>query len=365
MKVKYGLITLLAVLIFVTPFISFFIKGEDTPTPPPIDNDSQNTGQDNKGTDTQNTNTNSKGEFKLLDVSNNSVTTLSDLEYLYGAVASEMPASYHEEALKAQAVACYTYAYKLRAHQESTPSEDLKGAHFKVDSSQDIGYISKERAKEKFENNFQEQWDKIEKAVNQVYDQIVVYKNEPIIASYHAISTGKTETAETVWGGAVPYLVNVDSPSDKEVEGYKSDNSFTLEELKEKFTALYKDIEFPKDQKKWISGMKKSKAGTVTSIKVGNKTLTGKDVRTALDLRSAAFDMELKDDKFSFTVYGYGHGVGMSQAGANKMASDGKTYKDILLHYYPGTELKQTSSEQKKEEDKKESNTTEEKKKEA
>lgn len=324
MKVKYGLITLLAVLIFLTPFISFLIKDNGNILNPPPNNGTQ-----------------AKAEFKLLDVSNNKVITVSDLDYLYGAVACEMNASYHEEALKAQAIACYTYAYKLRDHQTLTPSDDLKGAHLKVDTSQNIGYMTEQKAKEKFGNNFDSYWNKIKSAVDSVYGQMVLYKEEPIIASYHAISAGKTETAEVVWGGKVPYLINVDSSYDKSVEGYQTLSNFTQEQIKEKLAAIYKDIQFDKDIKNWFTAAKKSTAGTVTTIKVGNKNLTGKDVRTALDLRSANFTIEIKDNEFKFTVLGYGHGVGMSQSGANAMAQKGKNYKEILLHYYPGTQVKE------------------------
>lgn len=337
MKVKYGLITLLAVLIFVTPFISFLIQDNGNILNLPNTSHSAS----------------SKSEFKLLDISSDKVITVSDLDYLYGAVASEMPPSYHEEALKAQAVACYTYAYKLRDHQNLSPSDDLKGGHFKVDTSQNVGYMSEKAAREKFGSNFTAYWEKIKKAVDEVYEEMVLYNNEPIIASYHAINSGKTESAEVVWGGSVAYLVSVDSGDDKNADGYKTENSFTAEELKQKFTDVYSDIKFDNDKTKWVTAAKKSSAGTVTSIKIGNKTLAGKDVRTALGLRSSCFDFELKDDNFNFTVYGYGHGVGMSQFGANAMANKNKTWKEILQHYYPGTEIKKIEkTEEKKKEEK-------------
>ena len=340
MKIKYGLVLFLGLLIFFTPFISLFFSSDlSVANPPPTENTT--TEEDNKTeTITETSEIAATGEFKMLDIGINQIVTVDELTYLYGAVMSEMPSSFHDEALKAQAIACYTYAEKMRTHQASVKSADLQGAHFKVDTSSNIGYISQEKAKEKFGKNYDDFYKKVKTATDAVYGEVLLKDNQPIIASYHAMSSGKTESSENVWGSAVPYLVPVDSSSDIDAPDYQTEKVFSSDEIKTLFTNIYPDILFPENFPTWFRESVITDSETVKEITVGDITIKGSEVRTILGLRSSCFTVTEKDGKFTFVVKGYGHGVGMSQHGANSMAKDGKSYAEILAHYYPETELK-------------------------
>lgn len=259
----------------------------------------------------------------------NEIVTLSAEDYICGVVAAEMPALYEKEALKAQAVAAYTYAARNRSVARD------EEYHLTSDPALHQAYIDKAAREKKWGENAEAYEKKLRECIREVVGQLIMYKGEPIFAAYHAISPGKTETAENVWGKAMPYLISVESEADKQHEKYKSSAAFSVEELCEKLS-----LEKPKDTKTVKTEISKSAAGTVMKLTLFGKTLKGSEVRQALSLRSSCFDLEYKDGTFNFTVYGYGHGVGMSQNGANQMAKAGSTYLQILEHYYPGTEIK-------------------------
>nr|WP_317413358.1 stage II sporulation protein D [uncultured Solibaculum sp.] len=295
----------------------------------------KSSGSDSSGS--QNINTNDT--FALFDESTGEVITLSARDYLLGAVASEMPPSFHSEALKAQAAASYTYAYRRRAQQEATPDETLKGADFSVDTSQKEGYLSKEQAKEQWGNQFDASWSRIEGAVDEVLGKLIVYQGEPVLAVYHAMSGGTTETAQVYWGNDVPYLQSTDSPGDPLAPQYETASTFTTDEMKQKLTAPFSNVALGEDPSTWFGQPQLSAAGTVVSIPVGDQTVSGRDLRTALGLRSANFSLSFADNVFTITVHGYGHGVGLSQYGADYMARQGAKWQDIIRHYYQNVEI--------------------------
>ena len=173
----------------------------------------------------------------------------------------------------------------------------------------------------------------------EVQDYIITYNEEPIVSAFHSMSSGKTESAENAWGSAVDYLVSVDSSFDKSAPKYFEETAYPKEVLQEKLKSAFPDIQLGEDFTQWLSVKDVSDAGTVLSMTAGNLTVSGNDMRTALSLRSASFEINYTASEAVFATKGYGHGVGMSQYGANSMAVEGKTWQDILNHYYSGCEI--------------------------
>lgn len=252
-------------------------------------------------------------------------------EYIKGVVAAEMPALFPEEALKAQAVAARTYTiHSLNGSTEINPDK--------------IGqaYLTKQQLQQQWGKHFSEYYKKISDAVDSTYGEIMVYQDEPILAVFHAESAGKTENAENVWQQEIPYLKSVDSSLDKNSPDFEKETLFTPTQIKNAFTSKYGNIGLDIDNiYSQIQILSRSPSGYIQQIKVGNSTFTGKEVRETLGLRSANFIVTQKDaNTICFTTKGYGHGAGMSQYGASFMAKEGKTYKEILNHYYTGIQLK-------------------------
>ncbi len=261
------------------------------------------------------------------------VQTLPLREYLISAVAGEMPAAYETEALKAQALASLTLVRYLQAR--GVRDETLCGAQVSTDAKRHQAYMRVEEMKTRWGERFEEYYEKLQAAVDAVLPYVITYGGEPIMAAFHAVSTGVTETAETVWGKAVPYLVSCESAGDKLSPGFASEAAFSPEELKEKL-ALPETQDPPAG---WLGEASYSEAGTLLQITICGKPFTGFGLREALGLRSAAVKPEFNGETFVFHVTGYGHGVGLSQYGADYYARQGMNYGEILRHYYPGTEI--------------------------
>jgi len=278
--------------------------------------------------------------YKVLNHKTGEVMALSPTDYIRGVVAAEMPISYHIEALKAQAVAAHTYALREIDEQAKSPSPELKGAHLSTDPSICQAFISEDELKEKWGSNFDTNFKKLSDAVDNVINESIVYEDKPIIAAFHSISGGNTESAKNVWGRDVSYLSPVTSEGDELSPNYENVCSLSVDEVKTAFTKEYPAIKFEDDPTKWFLIKAKSESKTVTEIKVGSITLSGKVVREVLKLKSANFEVKYENKTFTFTTNGYGHGVGMSQYGADYLARQGKNHKEILLHYYVGVEIK-------------------------
>lgn len=256
-------------------------------------------------------------------------------EYIKGVVAAEMPALFDIEALKAQAVCARTYA--LRAIEAMGQTTDV------LPNPSDIGqaYKTKEELKEQWCENFDEYYNNIETAVNETYGEIMVYNNEPILAVFHSTSAGYTENSENIWESALPYLKSVESSGDIYAPQYETSTELSYDKIKELFISKYPSISFSSDS--LISQIKinsVSNAGYITSVTVGGVTMSGLDIRGVLGLRSASFTMTDTGSSIIFTTKGYGHGAGMSQYGAEAMAEEGYTYKEILNHYYTDIDFK-------------------------
>ncbi len=266
--------------------------------------------------------------FRFKDKNTGEITVMSARDYILGVVSAEMPASYHTEALKAQTVAAYTFAL-YRKNENKDKDYDITG-----DSNLDQAYINAQKRQEKWGDKTAEYTEKILAAVDSVLGQTVVYDGKLALTLYTAISGGKTEDAQNIWGKKIPYLVPVESVGDLLSPNYISTKTFTTAQIKEKLPEIAQT-----EAAKWFSSPDYTDSGTVMSMKFGDKTLTGKEIRTALGLKSANFDVSAKGDEFTFTVRGYGHLTGMSQYGANYMAQQGSDYKEILCWYYKGAQV--------------------------
>ena len=255
-------------------------------------------------------------------------------EYVCGSVAAEMPLAYHEEALKAQAIACYTNA--LRMKKESGE----KDSHITDDSTVDQGYVDVEQRKEKWGKDFEKYETKLKKAVKSVENQALFYDDELCVAAFYAISCGKTEDAKNIWGSEVPYLKPVSSEGDKLSPQYASSVAFDKADfltIAKKFKLISKE---PSTLENIIKIDEQTPSGTVLHVTINGKKFTGEQIRKAFSLRSPVFTIKTTADTLTFSVCGYGHGVGMSQYGADYLAKQGNTYEEILTHYYTGAEIK-------------------------
>lgn len=260
-----------------------------------------------------------------------SVTTQTLSEYLWSVVTAEMPASFQPEALKAQAVAARTYLASA-GHK-----------HDQADVCTDSGccqaWISRQDAQANWGDRAPEYTARIANAVQETDGLCVLYGGKPIEALFFSSAPGSTVDAQAVWGTAVPYLVSVASPEGDEVPNYHSQLTLSAQEVRTLVLKKYPDADLSGAPEHWFSAFVREPSGTVSTVQVGGLTLKGGQVRTLLGLRSACFTVSIVDGQFIFQVTGYGHGVGMSQYGANAMATQGKTFREILTWYYTGAEV--------------------------
>ena len=259
-----------------------------------------------------------------------------DMEtYLLGVVRAEMPASFEEEALKAQAVAARTYTLYKRQNGGS-PN------HPEADACDDINccqaYKTYEEAAQGWGADADAYEAKIRQAVEATDGQCILYEGAPVLAVFHSSSVGTTQDVSAVWSGSLPYLQSVETPeSDETVPNYRSTAVFQASALKAVLQDALPDADLSQSPSNWFTNIRQQPSGTVTGLAVGGVEVAGNRLRTILDLRSACFTIAFDGDTVTFSVAGYGHGVGMSQYGANVLAADGMGYQDILEWYYTGT----------------------------
>ena len=252
--------------------------------------------------------------------------------YLQGVVRGEMPASFELEALKAQAAAERTYVYYQLAagRKEAHPNADVC-----TDPSCCNAWLSEEAARGKWGGDFDGWESRIEEAVAATDGQVALYGGQPILAVFHSSSAGKTAGAGDVWSGDMPYLRSVDSPEGEEtVPNYYSAAEFTAAEAKALLAQAHPELTFSGGPDKWFGAVEKDESGRVGTVEVCGAPLRGVEVRRIFSLRSACFTIDAAADRVTFRVTGYGHGVGMSQYGANELARQGRTWQEILLWYY-------------------------------
>ncbi|MGN0696764.1 MAG: stage II sporulation protein D [Oscillospiraceae bacterium] len=278
-------------------------------------------------------------DFYVLREETGEVLKMSETEYVIGAVMAEMPADYPEEALKAQAAAAHTYAVRRREEQLSSPDPALCGAYISDDPRKYQGFLSEEEAKKLYGSGYDEAYRRISEAVSAVSDRVIICGGEPIVAAFHAVSPGKTESAENVWGSAVSYLMPVDSSFDETSADFSESFTFSAAEVRGRLAAEYPDKTIPEDILSEISSSEISPSGTVLTVTAGELMISGSDIRRIFSLPSAAFELSSDGEELTIVTKGYGHGVGMSQYGAKCLAEQGLTCEEIIKYYYTGAEL--------------------------
>lgn len=255
-------------------------------------------------------------------------TVVMDLEkYITGVVLAEMPASFETEALKAQAIAARTYAWKL----STTAAKHPQGAVC-TDPTCCQGYISLEEYLQK--THSAKNIIRVQEAVRNTAGIILTFQGEPIEATFFSCSGGFTEDAEAVWGREYPYLTAKESPGEETAFCFKSTKTISRAELEDTLHVL-----LGSDPNTWFQDWIYTDSGGVYSVCVGDRLFSGTELRRKLDLNSTMFSVETQDDAVTFLVRGYGHRVGLSQYGANALAEKGMSCAAILHYYYDGVEL--------------------------
>ena len=272
--------------------------------------------------------------FLLADQSAGAVVSVPRREYLIGAVAAEMPISWPDEALKAQAIAAHSYALYCRDHAAEPASGWLS-----VDPVRRQGYLTDAVLRSYWGTAYEENYARLSALVDSVLTDVLYYGSAPAGASYFAISNGMTEASENVWGTALPYLVAVDSSTDLNADNYLYTVQFTAEQMQQALAGLGL-LPDPAAPANWFGEAALTPSGYVASLPVCGQSVTGPALRKALGLRSACFTVQYQEGSFLLTTKGYGHGVGLSQWGAKALAEQGQSAEEILAHYFPGTELR-------------------------
>ena len=280
--------------------------------------------------------------IKLLHPEAAQVEELNIDEYLYGVVSSEMPASFEVEALKAQSVVARTYTIYQIIHNSSK--------HENADICDDFNccqaWISKQERLAKWNSEDAESnWNKIVEAVDSTKGKVITYNGQPINAFFHANSGGVTESSLNIWGGIdYPYLKSVETAGEEGYTQYASQVVFTHQELLSRIQTKYEDCTIDFGQQDGIQILDYTTSGRVKTIKFGNKEIAGTEARTLLGLKSTNFTIAKEGENITFTVTGYGHGVGMSQTGADSLAKTGSNYEAIIKHFYTNVEIIEVNS---------------------
>ena len=262
-----------------------------------------------------------------------SVEQMDMQDYLTGVVAAEMPADFHPEALKAQAVAARSYAMYCASFAKHGPAQVC------TDYACCQAWRSEEDCKAKWGERYDENIRTIRSVVGETRGEYLAAGGAPVFAAFQSSSASRTENSADVWS-AVPYLVSVESPETAEdVPNYISFVRCSPIDLRDTVLSARPEADFSGPEENWVGELRRDGSGRVASIVLGGESLDGKEIRKLFSLRSTAFTLEYDAGVFTFTVTGFGHGVGMSQYGADKMARQGADYTEILAHYYPGTEL--------------------------
>lgn len=265
-----------------------------------------------------------EGETRVMDVE----------EYLCGVVAAEMPAEFEPEALKAQAVAARSYAF----YRKENPSPDHPDAAVCTDFAHCKAYKTKDEQAGLWGDKKEDYSKKISNAVYNTAGEIITYNGAVAMAVFHSQSgSGRTENSKDVWGGEVPYLISVESHGEENSPNFYSTQIVSFKEFREKLIAAKPNAKI--DSPLNIGAPVLSEGGSVKSIVIGGEEFLGKEIRSIFALRSSCFKILADNETVTFEVTGYGHGVGMSQYGANTMAKEGYNYIDILKHYYTGTQI--------------------------
>lgn len=325
LRQSVALTVLLGLILFLSPLSRLPVGGEvgtqDGVTPPAA---AEATGGDR--------------ETKLLVEVDGTVQELCLADYLVGVVAAEMPASFEAEALKAQTTAARTYALYQMA--QGSAGKHGGGAALCDDPACCQAYLPEARLRQNWGGAAEANLAKLRAAETATDGMAILYGGAPILAAFHSSSADGTEDAAAAWSASVPYLRRVESPeSEATVPNYRSTVSFTEEEFRQIFLAAKPEAQLGGDAAGWIKDLTRDSSGYVSSVSVGGVTVRGVELRRLLGLRSACFHVTAADGLLTFATQGYGHGVGLSQYGANALAQEGKTWQEILQWYYTGVSI--------------------------
>ena len=277
-------------------------------------------------------------EITLYNVGARRNETMALETYVCHSLAAEMPALYDEEALKANAVAIRTVIAERLASDKKCSNH--KDADICSDSTHCQAYFSQEELKSKWGANYEEYYKKVKECVIETAGEILIYDKKPIMAFYHSNSVNMTEDCVNVFNSSYPYLKSVDTPTDTTAEYYETRVSYTLTSfvsfVNTKFSKAKLSRDTLRDTVKIIS---RHESGRVEKVKLGGVEISGVEARALFGLKSANFSIGFSGDNIIIDTLGSGHGVGMSQVGANVMAEEGAGYTDILKHYYTGVSI--------------------------
>lgn len=261
-------------------------------------------------------------------------------EYVKGVLAAEIPISFHEVAMRAQAIASRTFAIKRIRNLGGFGCKTNPEADICTDRECCQGWVSAEELKELWGDEFESNWEKINKAVTGTQGLILTYNGNPIDAVYHSTCGGSTEDSENVWGNRVSYLRKVECDYCKHSPFYKTEKTLCLRDLQEKLGIDLSEDDLHENDV-FISGLieqiERTAGRRIKKIMIGTQSFDGEKLRELLKFPSTRFWWSVK--QLTFQIMGYGHGVGLCQYGADGMAKQGKNINDILTFYYTGVEI--------------------------
>lgn len=286
-------------------------------------------------TSTKVSSTTSDCSFKIFDKSTNKIITVKDFDFCCGALATETESDIPLEALKAQAVSVHTYYSYLRNQSRNNNKE----YDFECNSKIWQVYVSESQLKEKLGDTFDDTYNTIKKAVNEVSDTFVLYDNKLCMTKYFEISSGTTYSNKEIYNKDIPYLQSVPSPFDTLANNYKTAVTFSEDEFNKILKEKYNSYEPKEKSDENISDIDTTEHGAVLKLKIGNTEITGDNFVAMFNLRSKNFDISYTNEKYSITVLGYGENIGLSKFGACEMAKQGNDYLEILQHYYPNAAI--------------------------
>lgn len=266
----------------------------------------------------------------------NKVERYSVEDYVIGAVLAQMPADFEEEALKAQAVLARTYIYRRMESEKDSPTTALHGALISDDDGLYQGFFTIEQARAFYGEEFDEAYERVKSAAESA-EGILTYNGQPVIAAYHAASSGYTESALTAWGQDIPYLQAVRSELESGDECIETVTNISSEELERKLSGKY-EIDLSGDLSSCLE-TQRNERGYVTNVKLCSQEIDALEFTEAVGIVSPCFDFEVQKNGFVFTSKGFGHLVGMSQYGANLLAKQGMNYEEILKSFFANCEV--------------------------
>ncbi|HFD2029299.1 stage II sporulation protein D [Clostridium perfringens] len=260
-------------------------------------------------------------------------------EYVLSVVSSEMPATFHEEALKAQSILARTFVI----NKLITGCNNIKEGNI-CDTTHCQAYLNINEKKKAWGKEGDEYLKKLKKVVKETEGKVLSYNDQLVkYPQYFSTSSGNTEDAVAVFSEDVPYLKSVESPGEEISPKYESEISMSISDFKGKIKKSIPNSNLGNNINEEVKILSRNKGGTVDDIKIGDATIKGKEFRKIFGLNSANFTLEVLEDKINIKCLGYGHGVGMSQWGANVMAKEGSKYDEILEHYFKGSKIEESN----------------------